>query len=218
MKTRLSILALLTTVLILAGCTRTYDTTAELFGKKKKDVLVDRIVAARNAQFDARDQFAAALDQLLSVAGYKGTSLEDEYSALNSQYNRCRSQTNNVESRLADARRAARSLFHQWENELDQYSSAVVRRSSEEKLKDMQMRYENVVYALEKARDKLYPALTALKDQVLLVRHNLNAQTALSSGEEMAIAEKEISALLQEIDRATADADSFVRQMGIEPE
>jgi hypothetical protein len=216
MKTRLSIPVLLTAVLILAGCSSTYDTTTELFGKKKKDVLVDRIAAARDAQSAAKDQFAAALDEFRSIAGYKGTLLEDKYNELNSQYNRCESQTRNVESRLADARRAAKSLFRQWDDELEQYSSAVVRRASEEKLKDMQMRFENVIYAMEKVRDKFYPALAAFKDQVLLVKHNLNAQTEMTMGEEMGIAEKEISLLIGEIDRSMAEADSFIRQMRLE--
>jgi hypothetical protein len=216
MKTRLSIPVLLTAALILAGCARTYDTTTELFGKKKKDVLVDRIAAARDAQSAAKDQFAAALDEFRSIAGYKGMLLEDKYNELNAQYNRCQSQTRNVESRLADARRAAKSLFRQWDDELEQYSSAVVRRASEEKLRDMQMRFENVIYAMEKVRDKFYPALAAFKDQVLLVRHNLNAQTEMTIGEEMRIAEQEISALISEIDRSMAEADSFIRQMRLE--
>jgi hypothetical protein len=216
MKTRLTVLAMLAVVLILGGCSHTYDTTTELFGKKKKDVLVDRIAAARDAQSAAKDQFAAALDEFRSIAGYKGTLLEDKYNELNAQYNRCQSQTNTVESRLADARRAAKSLFRQWDDELEQYSSAVVRRASEEKLKDMQMRYENVMYAMEKVRDKFYPALAAFKDQVLLVKHNLNAQTEVTMGEEMGIAEKEISLLIQEIDRSMAEADSFIRQMRLE--
>jgi hypothetical protein len=216
MKTRLTVLAMLAVVLILGGCSRTYDTTTEFFGKKKKDVLVDRIAAARDAQAQAKDQFAAALDEFRSIAGYKGTLLEDKYNELNAQYNRCESQTNTVNNRLADARRAAKSLFRQWDDELEQYSSAVVRRASEEKLKDMQMRYENVMYAMEKVRDKFYPALAAFKDQVLLVKHNLNAQTEMTMGEEMKIAEKEISMLIQEIDRSMAEADSFIRQMRLE--
>jgi outer membrane murein-binding lipoprotein Lpp len=216
MKTRLTVLAMSAAVLILAGCSHTYDTTTELFGKKKKDVLVDRIAAARDAQSAAKDQFSAALDEFRSIAGYKGTLLEDKYNELNAQYNRCQSQTNAVESRLADARRAAKSLFRQWEDELEQYSSAVVRRASEEKLKDMQMRYENVMYAMEKVRDKFYPALAAFKDQVLLVKHNLNAQAEMTMGEEMGIAEQEISKLIAEIDRSMAEADSFIRQMRLE--
>jgi hypothetical protein len=216
MRTHLSVLILSAVILAGFGCDRAYDTTLETFGKSKKDTLVDRIAAARDAQSQTKEQFALALDEFRAIVGYKGTLLEDKYKELKGQYEQCQAQTTTVESRLLEVRRAAKSLFRQWEDEMEEFSSSVARKSSEEKLKQMQIRYDAVINAMEKVCDKFYPALSAFKDQVLLIKHHINAQSEVSSGGELAVAEREISLLTQEIDRAMAQADSFIRQMRLE--
>jgi hypothetical protein len=203
-------------LIFIPGCQSAYDTTMETFGRQKKDTLVNHVAAAREAQSQAKEQFAAALDEFRGVVGYKGTLLDEKYKEIKTQYDRCEAQTRTVESRVEDVRKAAKSLFRQWEDELDQYSSSVVRKSSEEKLKQTRLRYETVIYAMEKVRDKFYPALAAFKDQVLLLRHNLNASGKVSPGGGLEIAEKEISLLIQEIDRSMAESDSFIRQMQLD--
>jgi sugar-specific transcriptional regulator TrmB len=199
-----------------AGCGQVYDSTLETFGKSKKDTLIDRITAARDAQAQTKEQFAMALDEFRAIAGYRGTLLEEKYKELKAQYERCQSQTNTVENRLAEVRRAAKSFFRQWEDEMETFSSSVARRSSEEKYRQMQTRYDTVINAMDKVCDKFYPALSAYKDQVLLVKHVVNSQGEVGSSGELAIAEREISILTLEIDRAMAQADSFIRQMRLE--
>ena len=99
---------------------------------------------------------------------------------------------------------------------MEKFSSSVARRSSEEKYRQMQTRYDAVINSMERVCDKFYPALSAFKDQVLLLKHNVNAQSEVVSGADLAIAEREISLLTQEIDRAMAEADNFIRQMRLE--
>jgi hypothetical protein len=216
MKNRLSVMLLSAIVLIGLGCDRAYDSTLETFGKSKKDTLIDRIAAARDAQAQTKEQFAVALDEFRAIVGYRGTLLEEKYKDLNAQYERCQSQTSTVENRLSEVRRAAKSFFRQWEDEMETFTSSVARRSSETKYRDMQTRYDTVINALDKVCDKFYPALSAFKDQVLLIKHNVNAQSEVVSGGDLAIAEREISLLTLEIDRAVAQADSFIRQMRLE--
>jgi hypothetical protein len=216
MKTRFSVLMLSAVVLACSGCYQAYDTTLETFGKSKKDTLIDRIAAARDAQAQTKEQFALALDEFRAIAGYKGFLLEEKYKELKSQYDQCESQTHTVENQLTEVRRAAKSLFRQWEDEMETFSSSVARRSSEQKYKEMQTRYDAVINAMDRVCDKFYPALSAFKDQVLLLKHNINAQAQIASGGEQAVAEREISLLTQEIDRAMAQADSFIRQMRLE--
>jgi hypothetical protein len=188
----------------------------ETFGKSKKDTLIDRITAARDAQAQAKEQFAMALDEFRAIAGYRGTLLEEKYKELKSQYEQCQSQTQTVENRLGEIRRAAKSFFRQWEDEMETFTSSVARQSSEAKYKQMQTRCDGVINALERVCDKFYPALSAYKDQVLLIKHVVNSQSEVGSSGELAIAEREISILTLEIDRAIAQADSFVRQMRLE--
>ncbi len=156
-----------------------------------------------------------ALDEFRSVVGYNSTLLDEKYKTLKSQYDKCESRTRTVESRIEDVRRVAKGLFREWEDELDQYSSPALRKSSETKLEATRVKCDKMIAAMEKARDKIYPVLASFKDQVLFIKHNLNAQAIASLEGELGIIEKEISLLIREMENSMAEADTFIRQMQI---
>jgi hypothetical protein len=164
---------------------------------------------------DAKEQFASALDEFRSIVGYEGTLLDDKYKTLKAQYEKCESRTGTVENRIDDVKRVAKDLFREWEDELDQYSSPALRASSEKKLGETQQRYERLIGAMEKARNKIYPVLNSFKDQVLFLKHNLNAQAVASLDKELDVIEKEITILIHEMESSMAEADMFIRQMQI---
>jgi len=58
----------------------------ENFGIHKRDILVDRVVDARDAQQDAQEQFKSALDEFKSVVNVEGGKLEKAYSRLNKEF------------------------------------------------------------------------------------------------------------------------------------
>lgn len=214
MKIR-SFLWILGGAVLLCSCQKTYYKTMEVFGKQKKDLLVSKVTSARDAQLEAKEQFETALDEFRSVVGYKGTMLDEKYKAIKAQYDKCESRTRTVESRIDDVKRVAKDLFREWEDELDQYSSPALRSSSEKKLAETQQRYDKLIGAMEHARNKIYPVLTSFKDQVLFLKHNLNAQAVSSLDRELDVIEKEITILINEMNRSMAEADSFIRQMQI---
>lgn len=214
MKIR-SFLWILGGVGLLCSCQKTYYKTMEVFGKQKKDLLVSKVTSARDAQMEAKEQFETALDEFRSVVGYKGTMLDEKYKEIKSQYDKCESRTRTVESRIDDVKRVGKDLFREWEDELDQYSSPALRSSSERKMAETQQRYDKLIGAMEHARNKIYPVLTSFKDQVLFLKHNLNAQAVSSLDRELDVIEKEITILINEMNRSMAEADSFIRQMQI---
>ena len=214
MKTR-SLMFALYGIILLTSCQSTYYKTMEVFGKQKKDLLVSKVTSARDAQMDAKEQFASALDEFRGIVGYKGTMLDEKYKTLKAQYDKCESKTRTVETRIDEVKRVAKDLFREWEDELDQYSSPSLRSSSEQKLIATQQRYEKVIGAMEKARNKIYPVLNSFKDQVLFLKHNLNAQAVASLDRELDVIEREISILIREMESSMAEADAFIRQMQI---
>lgn len=214
MKIR-SFLWILGGAVLLCSCQKTYYKTMEVFGKQKKDLLVSKVTSARDAQMEAKEQFETALDEFRSVVGYKGTMLDEKYKEIKSQYDKCESRTRTVESRIDDVKRVGKDLFREWEDELDQYSSPALRSSSERKMAETQQRYDKLIGAMEHARNKIYPVLTSFKDQVLFLKHNLNAQAVSSLDRELDVIEKEITILINEMNRSMAEADSFIRQMQI---
>ncbi len=202
-------------MLLVSSCQSTYYKTMEVFGKQKKDLLVSKVTSARDAQMEAKEQFATALDEFRSIVGYEGTLLDEKYKTLKAQYEKCESRTSTVENRIDDVKRVAKDLFREWEDELDQYSSPALRSASEKKLIETQRRCDQLIGAMEKARNKIYPVLNSFKDQVLFLKHNLNAQAVASLDQELDVIEKEISLLIQEMERSMAEADTFIRQMQI---
>mgnify|MGYP003409096168 CR=1 FL=1 len=80
MKTRFGILCAL--VLLLGACSSAYYGTMEKLGVHKRDIMVDRVVAARDAQTEAKEQFLTAMEQFKGVVAFQDGDLEREYHEL----------------------------------------------------------------------------------------------------------------------------------------
>src|SRR5690606_27180419 len=113
--------------LLLAGCSTVYYEALERFGVEKRDILVDRVEDARDAQNDAKEQFQSALDQYRSVISFDGGNLEEVYDRLNGSYERSVSRAQAVSDRINAVQRVADDLFAEWEAELDEYADAGLR-------------------------------------------------------------------------------------------
>ena len=73
-------------LLLVLGCTKAYYGAMEKVGIHKRDILVDRVEDARDAQSDAQVQFKDALEQFGSVVNTENTDLKDAYEKLNAKY------------------------------------------------------------------------------------------------------------------------------------
>ena len=67
---------------LLSGCQSAYYKTMETFGKHKRDLLVDRVENARDAQEAAKEQFQSALEKFTSVVNVPNSKLQDKYNQL----------------------------------------------------------------------------------------------------------------------------------------
>ena len=63
---------------------------------------------------------------------------------------------------------------------------------------------------MKRAEGRLEPALRPLRDQVLFLKHNLNAQAIAGLKGEVIQVDAKVGQLVAEIDRATAEADRFI--------
>jgi hypothetical protein len=105
------------------------------------------------------------------------------------------------------------ALFDEWESELDQYSSDSLRRSSEKKLRQTRKQYDKLIAAMKRAEKKIDPVLTAFHDQVLYLKHNLNAQAIASLQSELVSVEAEVASLIEEMEKSIGEADVFIKSM-----
>jgi hypothetical protein len=205
--------AIVISFLAVAGCQSTYYKTMEAFGYHKRDLLVSRVQDARGAQEDAKEQFQSALEKFSAVVEFPSGELQETYNQLKSELDKSESRAKAVRNRISDVEKVATALFKEWESELEQYSSEDLRRSSEEKLRQTRQRYTQLISAMKRAESKIAPVLTAFRDQVLFLKHNLNAQAIASLRDELVSVEADVTSLIQEMESSIAEADVFIKEM-----
>jgi len=208
MKARLLVLSVI--ILGLAGCSRVYYGTMEKLGKHKREIMVDRVKEARDTQNKAREQFLTAMEQFKSVVKFQGGDLEKEYNKLNGALKKSESAAEDVHKRVKAVEDVSEALFKEWRKEIDQYNSDTLRRSSQQRYDVTRRKYTELIAAMKRAESKLEPALVPLRDQVLFMKHNLNAKAIAGLSEEVVSVEMNVDRLVRDIESAVAQADAFI--------
>ena len=199
--------------LILVACSSAYYSAMEKIGYEKRDILVDRVEEARDAQDDASEQFASALDQFRATVRFDGGDLEELYDRLNSEYEDSVAEAANVRGRIDDVESVSEDLFEEWQVELAEYSNAEMRRNSERMLRDTRTRFKQMMAAMRRAEQSMDPVLEAFQDQVLYLKHNLNARAIGALKGELDSIERDTARLIANMQKAIDEADAFIRSM-----
>ena len=202
------------TTLLTTGCASTGIALKEsVFGYAKREQLVDRVTDAKTSQDEAKQQFATALERFMAVTGVKGGDLETKYNQLKKELDRAQSRADTVKSRISSVQDVGNALFKEWRTELSQYKSEDLRRASERQLDSTQRLYDKLITAMKAAEGKMQPVLDAFADQVLFLKHNLNAQAIASlQGTADSIA-TDVQKLIAEMDASIKEANDFISQM-----
>ena len=210
-------LAALTLALLapVAGCTSAAIYTRELFGQEKREQLVSNVEQAREEQQEAKESFASALDELLSISSGNATTqeLESQYRRIQSAYDRSEAKAKAVRSRIDRVQAVADRLFDEWESELEEYENQSLRGQSQVQLAATKQRYEQLIAAMRRAAARMDPVLTAFKDQTLFLKHNLNAQAIASLETDLEEIRVDVSSLIEEMEAAIAEADTFIESI-----
>ncbi|MDJ0987018.1 MAG: DUF2959 domain-containing protein [Desulfobacterales bacterium] len=199
--------------LVLIGCESAYYKTMETMGYHKRDIMVDRVQDARDAQEDAKEQFESALEQFSTVLNFQGGELEEKYNQLKTEYDASEKQAQNVRLRIEEVEDVAADLFAEWQEELDQYTSSSLRKSSARKLAETKRQYAKLIGAMKRAERKIDPVLNAFRDQVLYLKHNLNAQAIASLQSELVSIESDVARLIREMEASIKEANAFITSM-----
>ena len=67
---------------------------------------------------------------------------------------------------------------------------------------------------MRRAEAKMDPVLTAFRDQVLFLKHNLNARAISSLQGTVAQIEGDVGALITDMEASIAEADAFISSLG----
>lgn len=209
----LSRLLILSIALMLTACTTMYLEGLEKIGIPKRDVMVSRVEKARDTQEETKEQFKSALEQFTAATNFSGGDLEDTYKRLNDAYEASVSKADEVKTRIADIESVSDALFTEWKTEITQYSNASMKQSSQKKLDSTQAHYRQLIASMKQAEAKIEPILTVFHDQVMFLKHNLNARAIASLKGELGTIKSDVSALVASMEKSINEANAFISTM-----
>lgn len=204
---------LLIAVLAIAACQSAYYGAWEKVGVHKRDILIDRVEAAQESQREGQEQFKSALEQFKSVVAFDGGELQSHYDKLNREYESSLAAAEDIRERIDAVDAVAQALFSEWEEELDQYSNTRLKSDSQQRLRTTRQRYQQLLQAMQSAERSIDPVIATLRDHVLYLKHNLNAQAIAALKGEVQSIDADVQTLLATMQRAISEADAFLAQL-----
>ncbi|WP_417501299.1 DUF2959 domain-containing protein [Marinobacter sp.] len=199
-------------MLVLSGCSSMYYSTMEKFGVEKRDILVDRVGDARDSQSDARETFRSSLEQFQSVVDTPDTTLQEKYNVISDAYDDSLKSANKVRDRIEAVEDVSEALFDEWEDELDLYESASLRNTSKRRLDETRKLYSSLITRMHQVEKRMDPVLEAFEDQVLFLKHNLNAQAIGSLEDELGQIRQDVDSLVRDMEASIAESESFIQR------
>jgi len=187
-----------------------YYSARETIGEHKREIVVYQVERACTSLQDTRNEFEDALGKFKSLVNVNETSLEQKYHLLNRQYQFCRSKSDDVSDRIRAIEEVSHALFVEWEGELNEYNDRTLRNNSKQQLKVARQNYARLIKTMRLAEARIQPVLSAFKDQVLYLKHNLNARAISALHHEFIEIGIDISQLIQAMELTIIEASQFV--------
>ena len=197
-------------MIMLSGCETAYYNAWEKVGVHKRDLLVDRIEDTQDAQEDTQEQFKDALEQYRAVVNFDGGDLEKLYNKLNSEYEDSETAAQAIADNISRVEDVADDLFEEWENELAMIKNGSLRQDSASKFHDTRYKYQQMVKSMRKAEKTVHPVLETLRDQVLYLKHNLNARAISALKGELNTINSDVNKLIVDMQKSIDEANLFI--------
>ncbi|MES3007137.1 MAG: DUF2959 domain-containing protein [Pseudomonadota bacterium] len=206
-------LFLLSVLTVFTGCQTAYYSTMEQFGVQKRDILLERIEEAQSAQEDGQEQFRSALEQFSAVVNFNGGELQQVYDRLNAEFEDSEAAAAEIRQRIDAVESVSEDLFDEWSAELEEYTNQSLRRDSERQLRDTRQRYTALIATMHRAEQATEPVLNSLRDNVLYLKHNLNAMAISSLRGELDTINGDVGRLIEVMEQAISESDRFITEM-----
>ncbi len=203
----------LSALTLFAGCSRAYYAAMEQLGWAKRDLLIDRVERARDSQDAARTEFRDALQEFRAVVGGDGGDLQEKYDTVQAAYDDAHARAEDVRERIDAVESVGDALFHEWKGEIAEIRDARLRARSQRLYDDSRQRYARMLAAMQRAEASMAPVLETLHDQVLFLKHNLNARAVAAMRGTVVEIDADVNRLLRDLEQSIALADQFIREL-----
>ncbi|MCB1802292.1 MAG: DUF2959 domain-containing protein [Gammaproteobacteria bacterium] len=178
--------------------------------KEPRDVLVDRVEDARDVQQETVEQFQTAMEKFKAVVNFDGGELEAQYEQLNSAYERSADRAKDIGARIDKVTSAANTLLDEWRGELKDYHDPKLRRVAERQFDETRTRAEKLIASMRAVEQRTEPVLALFRDQVLYLKHNLNARAINALDAERDRIQQDVDGLIAEMQAAIDEANAFI--------
>lgn len=212
-RDRFATCLLLTILLPGVGCTRMYYSVLDKLGKEKRDILVSRIVDGRKDQEKAREQIKTTMEAFKDLTGFEGGNLERVYNKLDGEYKDSKNRADDLISRNRSIDKVANDLFREWAKETDNMRDASLKSQSRSLMRETQRRHDQYMTQMRGTEERMSSVVKAFEDQVLFLKHNLNARAIGSLKGTMERMDKEVASLMVDIERSMKEADAMVQSL-----
>ena len=200
-------------LMLLTGCASVQYSALEKVGIHKRDILVDRVEDARDSQSETSEQLVTAYEELSALIDYDGGELEKKYQRLSKEVEKSEDTIDELDDHLSDIDRVSKDLFKEWQEELELYNSAALRQDQERKLALAREQFARMRQRMPVARDRVDPVMAVLSDNVLFLKHSLNAQALAALRGQAALLEGQVDDLIRDMQIAIEEADEFIGRM-----
>ena len=204
------LLVLVCSQMLLLGCASAYYDALDSIGVHKRDIFVDRIEESLEVQKEGQAQFESALEQFKATVDFDGGGLEKAYNLFNDEYEESEEAANAISEHISAVESVADALFEEWSDELDLYTSPSLRRASERQYKSTQKKYQRLLASMRRVEESMQPVLATMRDNVLFLKHNLNARAIDTLKGELGSINRDVSKLVKNMQRSIAEAEAFI--------
>ena len=206
-------LLLLIAALLGLSCEQAYYSFWEKAGKEKRDLFRGHVEKVRDDQEEASEQFKDTLERIKVVYQVEDSELETSFRKLEASYEEAEARAAQVRERIDKLTNIADDLFAEWEGEIATMSSPELKARSREKLNATRARFKDMRAVMTAAEARMEPVLTRFRDQVLFMKHDLNARALADLQGEVVSIEAEVDDLVADLQRSIAEADRFIGEL-----
>ncbi len=187
-----------------------YQSRESLLGDHKRDIVVMQVDQACESLRDSRDEFVDALEKFKLLVKVNDSPLQQRYQQLKKHFDQCRYKADQVSQRIRAIESVSEALFAEWEAEIELYNNRVLKARSQQQLKKSRQQYSRLLKTLQMAEGRMFPVLAAFQDQVLFLKHNLNAHAIAALRHEFVDIGVDISKLIAVMEKTIVEASQFV--------
>ncbi|MDT8407111.1 MAG: DUF2959 family protein [Methylococcales bacterium] len=187
-----------------------YYRLREHFGEHKRDLVIHHVEQACTGLSETKVHFQQALQRFQTIVSQEATPLSHKYRLLSQQYVFCQARADALGHRIDNIESVTDALFREWNEELESYRNKRLKALSRAQLKQSSRYYQKLLKALRRAQSQMTPVLASFRDQVLFLKHNLNAQAIAALEQEFIVLSVDIAKLIDVMEQSIAEANEFM--------